>query len=89
MENALDDRRTDNFFCFAPGPKIAFPFAVCEENSMLTEWGSSRLQCTILDNKREQKIVFIKEKLIKIVKIIEQPHLPLLSPSKLSVTLKP
>ena len=36
------DGETNHFCCFAPGPEIAFPFAVCKENSMLTEWGTSR-----------------------------------------------
>ena len=35
------NRGTDYFCCFALGLEIAFPFAVCKENSMLTEWGTS------------------------------------------------
>ena len=36
------ERGTDHFCFFAPGPEIAIPFAVCEENIMSTEWGTSR-----------------------------------------------
>ena len=36
------DRRTDHFCCFAPRPEIAFSFAVCNKNSMLTNCGVSR-----------------------------------------------
>ena len=45
LVNVVDtsiDRGTDNFCCFAPGPEIALPFAVCKEDSMLTEWETSQ-----------------------------------------------
>ena len=42
------DRGTDHFCCFAPGPEIAFPFAVCKENNMLTEWGTSRVPTRVI-----------------------------------------
>ena len=31
------DRGTNDFYCFASGLEIAFPFAVCKGNSMLIE----------------------------------------------------
>ena len=42
------ERETDHFCCFAPGPEIAFPFAACKENSMLTEWGTSWLSTRMI-----------------------------------------
>ena len=39
---ASSDRGTDHFCCFALDLEITFPFAVCKENSMLTELGISR-----------------------------------------------
>ena len=39
---------TDHFCCFAPSPETAFPFALCEENSMLTKWRTSRFQTLMI-----------------------------------------
>ena len=33
---------SDHFCYLATGHEIAFPFAVCKEDSLLTEWGTSR-----------------------------------------------
>ena len=40
----------DNFCCFVLGIEIAFPFAVCKENSMLPKWRFPTRMITVLDS---------------------------------------